>query len=132
MDWIRQQDVNWSFAEKEAWKRAGFKDPDAVKEAVRNLSLEKKIEMLTEIHIDEMAEMHFQEKQEFLLKLGHKTWVDADESFEYAKRVYTDKDKIVERNNFQPVMVIDGRYVNQINRPHIERLRKEREGNKDE
>ena len=131
MDWIRQQDVNWSFAEKEAWKRSGFKDAGAVKDAVRNLPLEKKIELLVELNIDDLAELHFNEKQEFLLKLGHKTWVDGDESYEYAKRVYTDKDNLVERNNFHPVVVIDGRYVNQINMPHLERLRNMKEG-KDE
>jgi hypothetical protein len=133
LDWIRQKDVNWSFAEREAWKRSGFKNFEAVKDAVRNLPLEKKIEMLTEIHIEEMAEIHFEEKQEFLLKLGHKTWVDGDESYEYAKRVYgSDKDNIIERNNFQPVIVNKGRYVNIVNNSHMEKLKEKREGKKDE
>ena len=132
MDWVRQRDVNWRFADEEAWKRSGFKNEEAVEDAVRNLPLEKKVEMLTEIHMKEMAEMHFNEKQEFLLSLGHKTWVDGEESYEYAKKVYgKKKDYIVERNNFQAVAVIDGRYVNQINSPQLERLKNKREG-KDE
>lgn len=126
MDWIRQSDVNWSFAEPLARKRSGYKNREALEQAVRDLPIEQKIEMLTEIHMKEMADMLFEEKQEFLLSLGKKTWVDAEESYEYAKKMYKGSDYQVERNNFHPVYVVNGSYLNQANIPVMEKFKEKR------
>lgn len=115
--------------DKLAWKRSGFKDRKALEDAVRDLPLEKKVEMLVEINMKAMAKMLFKEKQEFLLNLGHKTWVDGDELYEYAKRVYTDKEWKIDRHNFHPTCVFDGENTNQMNSTHIDRLRKQRNRN---
>ena len=131
LDWIRQSDVNWSFAEPLARKRSGYKNREALEQAVRNLPIEQKVEMLTELYMKEMADMLFEEKQEFLLRLGKKTWVDAEESYEYAKKTYKGRDYQVERNNFHPMYVVNGSYVHQANSIVMEKF-KEKRGKKDE
>ena len=78
-------------ADRLAWNRIGFEEGfNAVKQAVRELSLEEKVELLTDVFIKEVSLAHLSKKREFLLKLGHKTWVDSDELYEYAKITYTD------------------------------------------
>lgn len=126
MDWIRQSDINWSFAEPLARKRSGFKNRESLEQAVRDLPIEQKVEMLTELYIKEMADMLFEEKQDFLLSLGKKTWVDAEESYEYAKKTYKGSDYQIERNNFHPVYVVSGSYVNQANSHVMEKFREKR------
>ena len=126
MDQIRQKDINWSFAEPLARKRSGFKSRDALEQTVRDLPIEQKVEMLTELYIKEMADMLFEEKQDFLLGLGKKTWVDAEESYEYAKKTYKGSDYRVEKNNFHPVYMVHGSYMTQANSPVMERFREKR------
>lgn len=77
-----------------AWERAGFKNRDALYEAVRNLPIEEKVELLTNIFISDMAKQHFEKKGIFLRRLGHKTWVDSEDIYEYAKITYTDSDDV--------------------------------------
>lgn len=80
-------------AEKMSWKKTGFKNLDDVKEKVRNMTSEEKIDLLTEIFIDDMAQKHFSRKTEFLRRLGKQTWVEAEEIYEWAKKIYTDLDE---------------------------------------
>lgn len=126
MDWIRQGDINWSFAEPLARKRSGFKDRESLEQAVRDLPIEQKVEMLVELNIKELADMLFDEKQEFLLSLGKKTWVDAEESYEYAKKTYKGSDYQVERNNFHPVFMVKASYLNQANTHVMEKFKEKR------
>jgi hypothetical protein len=126
MDWIRQGDINWSFAEPLARKRSGFKDRESLEQAVRDLPIEQKVEMLVELNIKELADMLFEEKQEFLLSLGKKTWVDAEESYEYAKKIYKGEDYQVERNNFHPVFMVHASYLNQANSIVMEKFKEKR------
>lgn len=79
---------------KECWKRLGFKNIQNVRDSVRKLPLEDKVEMLTELFMRELTIMHVNRKKEFLLSLGHKTWVDSEEIYEEAKRTYTDSDDV--------------------------------------
>jgi len=123
---IGQSDINWSFAEPLAWKRAGFKNRESIEQAVRDLPLEAKVEMLTEIHMQEMANKLFDEKQEFLLSLGKKTWVDAEESYEYAKKIYKGDDYLVDLHSFQPVYIVSGSRLNQANSIVMEKFREKR------
>jgi hypothetical protein len=125
---IGQHDINWSFAEPLAWKRSGFKDRASLEQAVRDLPIEQKIEMLTELYIKEMSDMLFEEKQDFLLNLGKKTWVDAEESHKYAKGVYKGDDYSVDIHNFQPVYIVSGSYLNQANSHIMEKFREKRKG----
>lgn len=126
MDWIRQGDINWSFAEPLARKRSGFKDRESLEQAVRDLPLEQKVEMLVDLNIKELADKLFEEKQEFLLSLGKKTWVDAEESYEYAKKIYKGDDYQVERNNFHPVFMVHASYLNQANSHVMEKFKEKR------
>lgn len=126
MSRIVQSTINWSFAEPLAWKRSGFKDRATLENAVRDLPLKKKMEMLTEIHMREMAEILFEEKQEFLLSLGKKTWVDADESYRYAKKTYKDKQWDIDEYNFHPMCVFGGSHTNQMNTVVMERVQEKR------
>jgi len=128
---ICQSDISLH-VDKVAWKRSGFKDRKALEDAVRDLSLEKKIEMLTEIQMREMTELFFDEKQEFLLKLGHKTWIDGKELYEYAKDTYKDDKWKIDECNFHPVCVMSGSHIAQMNTFVMKRLKGKREGNKDE
>jgi len=77
-----------SWSEKLAWKRVGFKNFDDIKQQVRDMSIEEKIELLTELYIDDMARNHFTKKTEFLRKLGKKTWVEREEIINYAKETF--------------------------------------------
>lgn len=88
--------------------------------------------MLTEIKMFEMAKMLFEEKQEFLLSLGHKTWVDANESYQYAKKTYTGKQWNIDEYNFHPLCVFNGTHVSQMNSYVMDRLKEKREGSKNE
>ena len=115
-----------AYADKLAWKRSGFTNRTALEQAVRDLPLEKKVEMLTEINMHGMAEMLFEEKQEFLLNLGHKTWVDGDELYEYAKGVYTGKEWKIDRHDFHPICVFDGTHTSQMNTHVMAKLEKKR------
>jgi len=119
------------YADKLAWKRSGFKDRKALEDAVRDLPLEKKVEMLTELNMsgsspNGMATMLFKNKQEFLLSIGHKTWVDGDELYEYAKSVYTDKEWKIDRHDFHPICVFDGTHTNQMNTYVMDRMKEKR------
>ena len=76
------------WAEKLAWKRAGFKSFDDVKQKVKDLPIEEKIELLTELNIDEMARKYFTKKNEFLRKLGQKTWIEREEILDHIKDTY--------------------------------------------
>jgi len=131
-DHITQRDVNWPFVEELAWKRAGFKNRESLEQAVRNLSVEDKVDMLTELYMKEMAEMLFNKKQEFLLSLGKKTWVDAEESYEYAKKTYKDSEWKVDEAYFHPVCVFNGTHINEMNRIVLKRMKDKREGKKNE
>ncbi len=126
MDWIRQSDVNWSFAEPLARKRSGFKNRESLEQAVRDLPLEAKVEMLVELNIKELADKLFEEKQDFLLSLGKKTWVDAEESYQYAKKTYKGSDYQIDKTNFHPVYIVSGSYVHQANSPVMEKFREKR------
>ena len=123
---IGQQDINWSFAENLAWKRSGFKNRESLEQAVRDLPIEQKVEMLVELNMQELADKLFEEKQDFLLSLGKKTWVDAEESYQYAKKMYKDKDYDVDEHNFQPVYIVNGSRLNQANSIVMEKFREKR------
>ncbi len=126
---IGQSDINWSFAEALAWKRSGFKNRESLEQAVRDLPLEQKVEMLVELQMREMADMLFEEKQDFLLSLGKKTWVDAEESYQYAKKIYKGKDYRVDEHDFQPVYIVNGSHLNQANTHVMEKFREKRKRN---
>lgn len=118
-----------TYTEELAWKRSGFKDRHALEQAVRDLPLEKKIDMLVELKMNELAPMHWKEKQNFLLNLGHKTWVDGEEIHEHAVEIFGNGDWII--NDvicFQPEAVLSGSYVGQINGTHAQQLREQRKG----
>jgi hypothetical protein len=123
---IGQQDINWSFAEGLAWKRSGFKNRESLEQVVRDLPIEQKVEMLTELYIKEMSDMLFEEKQDFLLSLGKKTWVDAEESYQYAKKTYKGGDYRVELTAFHPVYIVNGSRLNQANSHVMEKFREKR------
>lgn len=134
-DRITQRDVNWSFADELAWKRSGFKNRESLEQAVRDLPLEKKVEMLVELNMsginpnDSLATMLFEEKQEFLLSLGKKTWVDANESYEYAKETYKDDKWSIDKRDFQPMCVFSGTHTNQMNSHVMSKVREKRKVN---
>jgi len=123
---IGQREVS-NYTEELAWKRSGFNDREALEQAVRDLPIEKQVAMLVEIKMPELATMLWNEKQNFLLNLGHKTWVDGEEMYKYATDTYTDKQWII--NDvicFQPEAVVNGVSVRQINGTHKERLIEQR------
>jgi len=123
---IGQREVR-DFTEKLAWKRSGFENRAALEQAVRDLPLEKKVALLVELKMSELAPMLWEEKQNFLLNLGKKTWVDGEEIHEYAEKTYTDDMWIIEDVIcFQPETVHKGSYVSQMNMTHIENLEKQR------
>lgn len=122
-----------NFSEELAWKRSGFKDRRVLEQAVRDLPIEKKIEMLTEIKMFEMAEMLFEEKQDFLLNLGHKTWVDSAEIHKHAVETFRDDEWIInDAICFRSVCVFNGTHVSQMNSYVMDRLTEKREGCKNE
>ena len=90
-------EVDWRaadhWAEPIAWKRVGFKDKDDVKQKVRELPIEEKVDMLVELHIEKLAKKHFRKKVEFLQALGHKTWVDDQEVLEYIKETFKSNER---------------------------------------
>jgi hypothetical protein len=126
IDRIGQSDINWSFAEKLAWKRSGYKSRESLEQAVRDLPLEQKVEMLIELNMREIADMLFEEKQDFLLSLGKKTWVDAEESYEYAKKAYKGKEYRIDERDFQPVYIVNGSRLNQANSIVMEKFKEKR------
>jgi hypothetical protein len=124
---IGQREISHTFTQPLAWKRSGFKNRETLEQAVRDLPIEKQVAMLVELKMSELAPMLWQEKQTFLLNLGHKTWVDGEEMYKYATDTYTDKQWII--NDvicFQPEAVMYGSYVEQINSTHKERLVEQR------
>lgn len=127
--YIGQQNVE-AYASELAWKRAGFKDYAALRQAVRDLPLEKKVEMLVDLSIHRLAANLFEEKQEFLLSLGKKTWVDGDELYEHAKATFTAPEWRIDRHNFQPVAVVINSAncvdLNIVNNPYLEDVKKKR------
>lgn len=91
---ITQQNVQTE-AERLAWNRVGFEGGfEAAKDSVRCLSLEEKIELLTEVFIKDLTLAHIKKKRDFLLRLGHKTWVDSTELYEFAKITYTNMEDV--------------------------------------
>lgn len=116
-----------------AWKRAGFADGrEAVYDAVYNLSIEERVDLLTEKFIYDLAVLHFGKKNEFLRKLGHKTWVDADEVIEYAKETFQDTGKIewnIQEYTIQPHYVDPKTMsVDILNAYTLNELRKQQKG----
>lgn len=122
---ISQRDIS-THVDALAWNRSGFKDGEALKQAVRELSLEEKVEMLVEANLADLSEMLWNRKQEFLLNLGHKTWVDGDEAYEIAKRTYKDEQWEIDRAYFHPVCVFSGTHTSQMNTHVIDRLTEKR------
>lgn len=124
---IGQREVS-DFSDKLAWKRSGFTDREALEQAVRDLPIEKKVEMLTELNIGEMSRVLFNEKQNFLLNLGHKTWVDGEEIHEHAVKIFGKDDHWIINDVicFQPVHVFAGSYVEQMNGTCIDKKRDQR------
>jgi len=91
---ITQHNIT-SEATRLVWNRIGFDGGmDTIKEDVRDLSLDEKVTLLTDVFINEMALAHMNKKRDFLLNIGHKTWVDGDELYEIAKATYTDMDDV--------------------------------------
>lgn len=116
------------YADRLAWKRCGFKNRDDLKQTVRALPLEKQVEMLVEANIDDLAEMLFYEKQEFLLGLGHKTWVDAEEVYTYAKDTFKGPEWTIDKNNFHSVRIVNGTHSEYMNSLDVQIHREKREG----
>lgn len=129
---IGQRDI-MSHMEEIAWKRSGFKNRKALEDAVRDLSLEEKVELLTELNMsgatpNGMATMLFEKKQKFLLGIGQKTWVDSNESYEYAKKTFASDEWKIDKLDFHPICVFSGTHVSQMNSYAMERMTKARNG----
>lgn len=75
-------------AEEMAWKKTGFEDREALKEHVRSLPLEERLDLLTEHLIDDIAKIYLQRRMDFIEGLGQTTCVTREELLEYAARVY--------------------------------------------
>ncbi len=124
---IGQREVG-SYTDKLAWKRSGFTDREALEQAVRDLSLEKKVDMLVKLNMVQLAPMLFNEKQNFLLSLGHKTWIDGEEIHAHAVEIFGGDGSWIINDVicFQPVHVFAGTYTAQMNSICIDKLREQR------
>jgi hypothetical protein len=84
--------INWldlqGVANEMAWKKSGFVDSNALKDHVRSLPLEDRLDLLTEYFIDDISKVYLGRKQAFLENLGQSVCVTKDEVLEYAARVY--------------------------------------------
>jgi len=78
------------WANEEAWKRAGFKDRDALMKAVRSLPLEEKVDLLIEEFLETIALRHLSKKMAFSASLGKKVYVSDEEIKDYLKKTYVD------------------------------------------
>jgi hypothetical protein len=76
------------------WKKTGFKDADAIRDKVRSLSLEERVNMLTEIFIDELATRHLEDKYRFIEGLGGSPAVTEQELKDYVAATYIDDDEV--------------------------------------
>ena len=87
-----RHEVTWQdlkgAAEKMAWKKSGFEDREALKEHVRSLSLEERLDLLTEHFIEDISKVYLQRRQAFMENLGQSICVSKEEILEYAARVY--------------------------------------------
>lgn len=80
-------------AEKRAWKKTGFADRDDLLQKTRELPLEKKMELLSELFIKEIAALHFKKKVEFLEGLnGGPLIVSKEEMLEYLHKYFSSED----------------------------------------
>lgn len=115
-----------------AWKRAGFTNYNKLKQAVRELPLEEKVDLILEALMNECAIELFNRKGEFLRKLGHKTWVDGDEIFEHARETFPSSDDCefkVDRHDFYPVEIDSDLTFTQLNALGIAARKKETKRN---
>ncbi len=114
---ITQREVEqWAY--ELAWKRAGFENYDKLKQTVRALSTEEKIDLMVEAFLPELCEEFFNKKGKFLRTLGHKTWVDSDEIFEHAVNTYMSGDDVefrIDRLDFYPVEIDEDLKFTQLN-----------------
>ena len=121
-----------SWARELAWKRSGFKNYDKLKEALRELPLEEKVDLILEALMSECAAGHFNKKGDFLRSLGHTTWVDGAEVFEYSKETYTGLDDCefaIHELDFYPVEIDSNLCYTQMNATAIKQRKKEAKRN---
>ena len=78
--------------EEMCWKKAGFKDYRTLMNAVRDLPLEERVNMLTELFLVDLAKMHVRNRTEFIEGLGGHPGVRKEEILEWAKSVYEETD----------------------------------------
>jgi hypothetical protein len=74
--------------EEMCWKKAGFKDYRALMNAVRDLPLEERVNMLTELFLTDLAKMHVRNRTEFIEELGGHPGIKREEIVEWAKGVF--------------------------------------------
>lgn len=75
------------------WKKAGFKDRRDLLNTVRNLPAEERLEMLTEMYLEELAKIYLTRKTEFVESLGGHPGIKKEEILEWARSEYKDTDK---------------------------------------
>lgn len=84
--------VDWTDLEiptKEmAWKKIGFENVAALKQRVRELPPERRLELLTEYFINEISKAYLRDRIHFMESIGQTTTVSREEILEYAARVY--------------------------------------------
>ena len=120
---------DWIF--EKAWERSGFENKETLYEEIRGLSVEEKVELLSEVFINDMAKVYFTKKGEFMRKLGKKTWVDSNEAYEHALSVYdvnykdNEIDWQIDRISFYPHHIDNELKYTELNLVGISRLKKE-------
>jgi hypothetical protein len=78
--------------EEMCWKKVGFKDYKSVYNAIRDLPLEERVNMLTEMFLPELAKMYMRDRTEFVEQLGGHPGVKREEIVEWARETYQDTD----------------------------------------
>lgn len=84
---ITWQDLERS-AKEMAWKKTGFENAAALKDFVRELPLEERLDLLTEYLIDDLSKIYLKRRLDFMEALGQRICVSKEEILEYAERVY--------------------------------------------
>jgi hypothetical protein len=71
-----------------AWEKAGFENAEALKEHVRSLPLEERLDLLTEHFIDDISKVYLERRLDFIEGLGQSIYVTREELLEYAASFY--------------------------------------------
>jgi hypothetical protein len=96
--------------EEMAWKKTGFENEEDVYEKVRSLSIEERVNLLTEMFIRELATIHLEQKYRFIESLGGSPAVTEQELKDYVAATYRDNDEVEWRVDVRGNHYIDPEY----------------------